>query len=73
MPFITDEELTRLRQIETTMDVISTCSPAATNFASDQPRACKLCQAIIDEARDALGYQRCPTIARSPTTQRESK
>ena len=73
MPYITDEDLARLRQIESTLDIISTASPAISQFGGTQPRTCKLCQAIIDEARDALGYERCPAIARTPTTQKEKQ
>jgi hypothetical protein len=69
MPFITDERLAELERAHKTLDVIGTMSPAVTRPATGDMRRCILCAVHINEAREALGYQALPEIARTPKAQ----
>ena len=45
---------------------IASASPCLTNPGTPQERGCKLCEALINEARDALGFQRWPAVPATP-------
>lgn len=55
-----------LLEIEQTLMRISSASPKMDNPGTPQQRNCCLCHAMIDEARDTLGFQRYPAIPHTP-------
>lgn len=58
----------RLLEIEQTLMRISSASPKMDNPGTPEQRNCCLCHAMIDEARDTLGYERYPAIPHTKKT-----
>ena len=52
---------------------IASASPCLSNPATPQERGCKLCEALINEARDALGFQRWPAVPATPVDEQFSE
>ena len=52
---------------------IASCSPAVTNAGGKNQRHCKLCEAMINEARQARGEELWPAVPHTPTKKKETK
>ena len=46
------------------LEIIASASPTLTTDRTGE-RRCAMCRALIDEARDALGYERWPAMAKT--------
>ena len=58
------------RKAKGALSMIASCSPRVYNAGGDNQGHCKLCEAMINEARDARGEERWPAV---PHTKKESK
>ena len=58
---------------ETALSMIASCSPRVYNAGGDDQGHCKLCEAMINEARQALGEELWPSVPHTPKKKRETK
>ena len=52
---------------EEALRIIASCSPAMTDAGGESQRHCRLCEAMINEARTARGEELWPAIPHTPT------
>ena len=63
---LSPDRLAHLLRIEAALDTISSASPAMREPGTTREQSCALCHALIDEARNVLGYERWPAIPHTP-------
>lgn len=58
-------------RLRAALSTIASTSPCVLRPGSEDQHSCKMCLALINEARDALGYQRWPAIPATLTEKKE--